>query len=216
MRFITSIIHKVEEITAATTYCCTSLGFNIKDQSTSWTIIDNGSIAIRLVTAENATEASNRLNLELQTKQQAEDTKELLSYPGVSLIAERISESPDRIENRFQCPHGLVISLIREFNEDELGIIPPLPTTLVWGVDAEECIKQILRVVPLSFRDQARIRITEKAEMLVAGKGSISVNIDCAVQALAEATPHFQHPAIEAGLHERGIDPLGYFVRDIS
>ena len=216
MRFITSIIHKVEEITTATTYFCTSLGFDIKNQSTSWTIIENGAIEIRLVAAEDAKDASNRLNLELQTKQQAEDTKELLSHPGVSLIGKRISENPDRIENRFQCPHGLVISLIREFNEDELGIIPPLPTSLDWGADAEECIKQILRVVPLSFRQLARTRITEKAEMLTARKGSISVNIDCAVQALAEATPHFQHPALEAGLLERGIDPLGHFVRGIS
>lgn len=213
MRFITSVIHKVEDINAATIFFCTSLGFGVKDRSNGWAIIENGAIEIRLMA--DANKASGCLNLELQTKQHEEDTKELLSHLGVSLIAEKLSDSLDRVENRLQCPHGLVISLIREFNEDELGIIPPLPISLDWEVDAEECIKQIIRVVPLSFRQSARTRITEKAEMLTAGKGSITVDLDCAVQALAEATPHFQHPALEAGLLERGIDSRGHFVRDV-
>ena len=215
MRFITSVIHKVKNINTATGFFCTVLEFKCKEQTTEWSVVENGAISVRLIT-QPADENATTLNLELQTKMLAEDTQELLSHPEISLIAEQISNSPERIENKIQCPHGLVISLIREFNEDELEVIPPLPTSLDWDEDAEECVKQLLRIVPLSFRESARIRITEKAEMLIAEKGSITVDINCAVQALAEATPHFQHPALEEALHKRGIDSLNCFVRHDS
>lgn len=211
MRFITSVIHKVTDIKAASSFF-TLLGFEVKQKTSDWVILENGAVSLRLIASDGIEDIDNNLNLELTTKILDEDTNELLSYPGVSLIEKHICHSPERIENRIQCPHNLIISLIREFDEDELGIIPPLPTSLYWETEAEECVKQLLRIVPLSFRQNARIRITEKAEMVTASKGTITVTINDAVQALAEATPHFQHRALKEALIERGIDPLNYFV----
>lgn len=211
MRFITSVIHKVRDIKAACSFFI-FLGFEIKQNTSDWVTLENGSVSVRLIALKDNENFDHNLNLELTTKNLEEDTKDLTSYPGVSLLEKQINHSQERIENKIQCPHNLIISLIREFDEDELGTIPPLPTSLYWEAEAEECVKQLVRIVPLSFRQNARIKITEKAEMLAASKGSITVTINDAVQALAEATPHFQHRALEEALIERGIDPLNYFV----
>ena len=109
-----------------------------------------------------------------------------------------------------------MLTLTRDFNEDELGVFPPLPMSLDWDADAGRCIQKILRVVPLSFRQVARVRITEKAEMLAAEEGSVTVNLDCAIKALAEATPVFQHPSLVEGLLELGYEPHDYFKLEMN
>lgn len=212
MNFVISVIHSVADPILAATFLCDALGFKSTCQSTEAILVENGAIAVRLVPNKAAGQGEGPcLNLELHTRNMAQATAELLVLPDVILVAQPVAVNPARVESRLQGPQGILITLVQEFNEDELGIVPPLPTSLIWNEDAEDCIRQMLRLIPVSFRDSARIRITERAEMLAAEDASITVNIDCAVQALADITPLFQHPVLMSALLQRGIDPSGYF-----
>lgn len=210
MHFISSIIHPVENLTAASTFLCQqTLGFYEKDVSEDYCLLENGAVTLRLV--KNTDIPPSSLNLELQTKQLEQDTQELLTHTGISLIAENISISPYRLETRLQAPHQFVIILFKSFDEDELGIIPPLPISLDWDEETMECIQQLLIQVPISFRDLARNRVTERAETLAAEQGQITVAEDHALNALADISPPFQQEPLIIALRERGIDPEPYF-----
>lgn len=209
MRFVTAIIHRVENIAAAGDFFCTVLGFAAQNQSNYGLLLENGAVTVRLVSDANI--VSTTLNLDLYSKQLDEDSQILLAFPGISLISENVYVSPYRLETRLQAPHALIISLFKEFNEDDLGILPALPISLDWEEQTLDCIQQLLRYIPISFRHLARTRITERAEVLAAEQGEITVALNTAVQALAETTPHFQHPILITALRERGIDSLQYF-----
>jgi hypothetical protein len=209
MRFVTAIIHSVKNLTAAGDFFCTVLGFYPAQNYNNFGLLyENGAVSVRLVN-DNIHETP--LNLELHSQQLDEDTQELLAHPGVFLLSEKVLINPYRLETHLQAPHGLVITLFKEFNEDDLGILPPLPISLDWETSALDCVQQLLVCIPLDFRHLARQRITERAEVLAAEQGEITVTLNIAVQALAETTPHFQHPTLVAALHERGIAPLHYF-----
>lgn len=209
MNFVISVIHSVADLAEAATFLCDALDFQCKYQSAEALVVENGAITVRLVPGKESEQGC--LNLELQTRNLAQITAELLSLPDVTLIVQPVAITPERVESRLQGPYGIIITLVQEFNEDELGVIPPLPTSLIWNEDADDCIRQMLRLIPISFREAARVRITERAEMLAAEDASITVNIDCALQALADVTPLFQHPVLMSALLQCGIEPSGYF-----
>lgn len=210
MRFVTAIIHRVENLGTASDFFCTALGFYpAQNQGENSCLLENGAVTLRLL--NDAGINPGMLNLELYSKHLDADSQALLAFPGVSLISDNIQINPFRLETRLQAPHSVVITLFQEFNEDELGILPALPISLDWEEQAVNCIQQLLTYVPIDFRQLARTRITERAEVLAAEQGEINVDLNIAVQALAETTPHFQHPTLVAALRERGIDPLHYF-----
>jgi hypothetical protein len=209
MRFVTAVVHSVENLPAASDFFCTALGFYLQNQSHYGILLENGSVTVRLVTQNSS--IAKPLELEMYSKQLAEDTKALLAFPGISLISERVQINPYRLETRLRAPHNLIIALFQEFNEDELGILPPLPIALDWQQQAIDSIQQLLTYVPIDFRDLARSRVTEQAELLAAEQGKITVNLDFALQALAQTTPLFQHPTLVIALRERNIDPTLYF-----
>lgn len=210
MRFVTAIVHPVENLNAAGDFFCTALGFSAQNKCNNWILLENGAVTVRLVAADTS-DISTWLNLELYSKQLDQDCQTLLAFSGVGLISEKVQISPYRLETRLQAPHRLIIILFREFNEDEAGITPPLPISLDWEDQAVDCIQQLLTYVPIDFRQLARTRVTEQAEILAAEQGEISVTLNIAVQALAEITPHFQHPVLVEALRERGIDPQQHF-----
>lgn len=210
MRFVTAIIHSVENLEAAGDFFCTALGFyHPQHQGNSGLLLENGSVTLRLI--DDANTISKSLNLELYSKQLDDDVQTLLTFSGVSLISKNVLINLYRLETRLQAPHGVIVTLFQEFNEDDLGILPPLPISLDWEELALDCIQQLLTYVPIDFRQLARTLITERAEVLTAEQGEITVGLNTAVQALAETTPHFQHPTLVAALRERGVDPLDHF-----
>lgn len=209
MRFVTAIIHQVENLDTARDFFCTVLGFSAQHQGDNSCLLENGAVSVRLL--NHVSLCATTLNLELYSKNLDEDSQALLAFPGLSLISDKIQLTPYRLETRLQAPHNLIISLFQEFNEDDLGILPALPISLDWEDQALDCIQQLLTYVPIDFRQLARTRVTERAEILAAEQGEISVDLNTAVQALAEITPHFQHPTLVAALRERGIDPLQHF-----
>ncbi len=211
MNFTTAIIHRVDDLFAAGCFLTDILGFNQQNITTEASLVENGALAIRLVPATDDDRSVASLNLEMQTKDIQQATAELLANSAIQLIQASIEISQWRTETHLQGPHGFIITLAQEFNEDDLGIIPPLPTSLDWQQDAEHCVKQMLLQVPIGFRQSARTRITERAEMLIAEHGLISVDIDRAVLALAQVTPTFQHQGIVIALKELGIDPGDLF-----
>lgn len=209
MDFVISVIHPVKDVPNAAAFLCTTLGFVLKDQAETALMLENGAVALRLVPLEGLPPSC--LNLELHSQNLPQTTDTLLALPEVSLIAGPIAMGLTRIESRLQGPHGIIITLVQNFNEDQLDILPDLSTSLIWDGAAESCVKQMLRWVPIGFRDAARVRATEQAEMLAAGQASIIVALEHAVQALAETTPTFQHPALLSALQELGIDPGQHF-----
>ena len=215
MRFVTAIIHVVENLEAAGAFFCTALGFSYsQNQGNRGVLLENGSVTLRLI--DNLNLVSKSLNLELYSQQLDDDVQALLDFPAVSLISEKIQINPYRQEIQLQAPHSVTITLFQEFDEDDLGILLPLPISLDWQPQALDCIQQLLTYVPIDFRQLARTLVTERAEVLAAEQGEITVELKTAVQALAETTPHFQHPALVAALRERGIDPSRHFKESIS
>ncbi len=215
MNFTTAVIHRVDDLLMAVSFLTDVLGFNQQTITADGTLVENGALAIRLVQTDDEQYTVGPLYLEMQTNNLSQATTELLDRPEIQLIQQHVEISQQRTETHLQGPHDIVIILAQEFNEDDLGIIPPLPTSLDWQQDAEDCVKQILLQVPIGFRQGARTRITERAEMLIAGHGLISVDVDRAVLALAQVTPIFQHQGIEIALKKLGIDPGDLFQQEI-
>ncbi|MCK4842046.1 MAG: hypothetical protein KAT04_09195 [Methylococcales bacterium] len=215
MDFTVAVIHQVNKLSDAMCFFDTVLGFDQQTPTEDGELVENGALAIRLVQTTDAQTVMQSLNLEMQTKDITETTVKLLTLPEIQLIEERVEISQHRVETRLQAPHNVIITLAQEFNEDDLGILLPLPTSLDWQQQAEDCIKQMLLQVPIGFRKAARTRVTERAEMLIAEQGLITVDIDSAVKALAQVTPIFQHQGLEIALKERGIDPGDFFQQEI-
>ncbi len=209
MRFIASIIHLVENLTAASDFLCNTLEFQKTDSSEDFHLLENGSVSLRLV--KNKDMPPSILNLEMPTKTLEQDTQELLKINGIELIAENVSISPYRLETRLKAPHNIIITLSRSFNEDDLDIMPPLPISLDWDGETMETIQQLLKQVPIEFRERARTKTTERAETLAAEHGLITVEENHALMALADFTPPFQQQALSDAMRERGIDPEPYF-----
>jgi hypothetical protein len=209
MDFVISVIHPVADFAEAKAFLCDTLGFQCKQATAEAVIVDNGSLAVRLVPVKDTVQGNLHLELHSQNRELTTDT--LLSLPNVSLITRDIAIGPQRLESHFQGPQGIVIIVAQEYSEDELDIMPPLPMSLLWDDDAEQCVKQMLRLTPLGFRAAARTRITEQAEMLAGEEAAITVTIANAVRALAEVTPAFQHPALVSALQQHGIEPAPHF-----
>ncbi len=209
MRFVTALIHRVENLETANEFFCAALGFSSKTTESDWHLLDNGSITLRLTTQADV--PFSTLHLELYCQQLAEETAALLTFPAITLLIEQHTINSFRVETRLQAPHNTLISLVKEFNEDELGIIPPLPCCLDWQESATICIQTLLTCTPLGFRALARQRVTEQAEVLAAERGEITVSLPDALQALAQVTPRFQHPTLFFALQAQHIDPKPYF-----
>ena len=203
MRFVTAILHPVENLDRASDFFCTALGFSVQNQCAYGALLENGAVTIRLVAETTSPQVP--LHLELYSKNLTDDTQALLKFPEILLLTENSQKNSYRIESCLQAPHGVMLTLYQEFNEDEVNLVPDLPICLDWENQAVACLQALLKYVPIEFRQLARTRVTERAEVLAAEHGEITVTLEIAVQALAESTPHFQHPTLVAALHERGI-----------
>ncbi|MFA5983085.1 MAG: hypothetical protein WC782_03630 [Methylococcaceae bacterium] len=210
MNFVISVIHYVEDPAAAADYLCNALGFQ-KKVKLSPRVVENGAISIRLELVPSLAAYKNELNLAMQTQNLAQAVTELATFFKAELSSPACAVSIDRKEAQLICPHHIRLTLVEELNEDQIGILPDLPTSLIWDTRAEACIKETLRQVPVSFRELARQRVTERAEMLAAEQALLTVNLEFAVQALADVTPNFQHAQLVAALLGQGVEPGGYF-----
>lgn len=216
MNYTVSVVHSVDDLNGAVNFLCHVMGFQQKDAASSAIIVDNGVITIRLI--ENALQTTGRvLTLEFQTQDFNRTLLQLIDIDGIGLIRQDVpSEKQERIEALLQAPFGFNILLSQEFDEDQLDVMPALPSQLDWDEDADLCVRKMLRQVPVTFRQSARIRVTERAEMLAGEIGSITVTLDSGLRALAQTTPLFQRESLMEALSLEGIDPANYFEDSIS
>lgn len=195
-----SISHAVEDLDAARAFMVEALGFVLAESRDDWALFDNGSLAIRLLKATGRPSAPFRL--ELTTRDVGDTADELERRAEVRSRTEERWPSAERCEVSIEVQDWLELVIFRAYDEDELDIVPELPTTLQWSAGADDILRQLLRRLPLPFRDRARTRSVEGAERLASRRGESAVEVATAIKALAEVTPQFQHAALREALVE--------------
>lgn len=203
-----SIVHSVESLEASLAFFGGTLALPVRTRGESWAVVDNGSIALRL---EARGRSSQTLVLELSSPELVLAAAGLLLDPVVERLSEVEWVSATRQEVRLAARiHQVELVLARTYDEDELGIVPDLPTRLPWESDATTIVQGLLRDVPVVFRIGARRRITERAEYLSVLSGELDVSVSCAVQAVVQVTPAFQLDRLRRSLAALGLDPVAW------
>ncbi len=211
MDFALSVVHPVTEVEPASHFFLNVLGFQKVTHDPYGVVVGNGSIQIRLCLASPETGEVSKLHLELTSSNLDRSREQWLKRPEVLAVSEKIVVSQERHEVRVQGPHNLNLTIFRLFNEDDLGLLPELPTSFDWSEETETAVKLLLRCVPLPFRKEARIKVTEKAEMNAAEAGEISVGMTVALHSFIQETPLFQHRALWEEMEKIDLDPKLYF-----
>jgi hypothetical protein len=169
-----------------------------------WATVDNGSISLRLVEGAAAAEP---VAVELTTRDVAETTAELCALPGVEVASEVAWVHPGRQEQRLSTPHGVTLVVARDYDEDELGVVPDLPTSLPWDDVAVQTAQELLANIPVSFRTHARQEVTTHSEHLTVQAGDVVVTETIAIRAVIQLTPALKLGALRTALEARGLDP---------
>lgn len=204
MHYALSLVHAVADPDPAALFFVGALGFELRSRGAAHVVVDNGALSIRLEPAGDGPPAS--LELEVLTDDLVEALEELLAHEGVEPIGSPSRVSECRFEQQLRAPHGLELRLVRELTEDDLGVLPPLPTSLLWDRYADLMTRELLREVPLAFRANARESATRRAEELSLLSGNVEVSRDSAARALLEIAPPFRKEEVASALAARGIE----------
>jgi len=201
MFYVVGVRHPVENMVLATQFFSQDLGFYPvkKEGYHSW--LENGSMCITLEEGE-----PQHLMLELQCPDVEIEYQRLIKkHPNIRTL-QAVQQVDTRIDCRVACPHGLTLILAKTLNEDDLNLLLPLPSTLVWDEAVDLRTRRILRSVPLGFRDSARKRVTERAEYAAVEKGLLAVGEAEAMHSMVAITPAFQHRALMENMQDEGIN----------
>ena len=201
--YVLSIIHPVTDTAAASGLLTEHLGFRLYDSGPGYHVVDNGSVAIRLL--EDAERAGTTLHLDVRSVSLTDDKERFLALEGVSLHTAVHFPHTHRAECTLAAPHGIFITLARAYSEDDLGELPELGRNMPWDEDAELVVKQLLRMVPIDFREPARKRTVQTAEEFAAASGAPQVDLNTGVRALLKISPKFQRPHIISWLRAENI-----------
>jgi hypothetical protein len=166
--------------------------------------VENGSVTI-ILQAGNA----NNSNIEIQCTHIEKDSQHLLQHPDIQAIT-TIQQHNNRIEQQLLCDCGIILRLSKVLNEDEMGELLSLPSSLPWDKNTDLCTRRILRIAPLSFREKARERVTQRAEYIAVEAGSLMVQEAHAMQAFVEITLDFQYQALFDAMQQEGIHAITY------
>lgn len=210
---VLSVVHPVEQLAEAIAFFEAALGMPLRSRGENWAVVDNGSVSVRLEQTQPGAQRAGPLTLELAVTDLDTARAALLEQPGVTLRSETLWKSADRHEVRLSLAasaHDLVLELVRTYHEDELGIVPELPTQLPWEERALKLVKTLLSHVPVTFRSSARTRVTKRAEFLTVECGEVEVNAFRGVQAVVQVTPAFQLDTLRGSLSTLGLDPEGW------
>lgn len=198
------VVHEVADLAGAAEFLERALELPICRRGADWVEADNGSVCLRLVSARDA---AGLLTLDVRTKDVEGKAAELETHAGVRALSGPDWVTPERFEIRLKGPHGFQVCVMRVYDEDELGMTPPLPAKLPWDADATDRVQQLLRRVPVVFRDTARTKVTTRAEFLSVESGDLAVSLFHGVQAVAQTTPSFQLDRLRQAFEELGLDP---------
>jgi catechol 2,3-dioxygenase-like lactoylglutathione lyase family enzyme len=208
---VVSVIHEVNDLAAAENFFLEHLGFTVSKNGREWVHLENGALDVRLRAGQVTDGSLLRLIINCSD---LDESLRYYSHLGFDLV-----EPPAWSEIYFQQaslrgPYNLWLTLVREYNEDELDIVPELPISIDWKDDALMKIRQLLKSVPVSFRHSARLNVTEMAEAKAVVEGQQTVDLKLAMRTLVQITPEFQHDNLKAEMHRNQINPDEYFVEN--
>jgi hypothetical protein len=213
VNFVLGVVHRVEHPVEAARCLSETLGFNRVETDGDFQVVENGALTIRLVPSD---QPQGWLELDAASEDLSESMGQYLPlgwHPDES-GKEPHWATPTREELRLLGPHRFALTLFREYSEDELGILPELPTSIPWEEDADQLVRELLRIVPLAFRDSARERIVKAVETDVLVAGQLCVTRGPAVRAMVRVTPDFQHHSLREEIEQRGLEWLDYLPRE--
>lgn len=211
MNYVIAIVHFVKELQPAQTFLTEVLDFSLREQGKDFCLMENGALNIRLV--QELEDAVHPLQLDVSS-QDLDASVRLYVQHGFSLEKDIRWVHPHRQEICLQGTDHIHLTVFRDYDEDELGILPELVTSLDWHSDALELTKRLIKTVPIAFRHNARYRIIEMAEADAIVAGLIEVDQAIAVHAVIKVTPDFQHDGLKDEIIENGLDPRDYFSDD--
>jgi hypothetical protein len=118
----TSISHPVVDLAGAREFMTEALGFALSGSGDAWALLDNGSLAIRLVKADDG--GAPPLRVELLTQDVDATVNQLGTRPEVGARGELGWPSPDRCEVALDVGGWLTLVVFRVYDEDERGVLP--------------------------------------------------------------------------------------------
>jgi len=205
MHFAIAVRLNLTRPEAVATFLNNALGFRIEYRPADGWWVENGSITLVLQQKDNVATPI----IEVQCTQIEHDSATLLQRSDIQAMT-TIQQRDNRIEQFLVCDCGITLLLSKVLNEDEMHALLPLPTSLPWHEQTELQTRRILRIVPLSFRDKARQRVTERAEYLAVEAGDLCVQHEHAMQAFLDITLNFQYEALFDAMRKEGINPEPY------
>ena len=208
MNYAIAVIHQVDDLNKAQAFLSQALDFHLHEQGDGWAVMENGALSIRLISG--AGQASNSLHLDINSNN-LNSSLDFFSKQGFSHLGESHWVSQWREEIYLNGPYQIRLTLFREYNEDELEILPDLPTSINWHKDALELTRKLLKSVPITFRDSARVKVTECAEADAIVDGRIEVDLEIAVLSLVKVTPDFQHESLKQEMDNNGLNSSQFF-----
>lgn len=200
MSDVIAVVHRVADVVAAAAFFERVLWMTRVDDGR----LSSGALELRLLPLGELAQQPT-IELEVSTASARECAVTLLQEPDACVLPEPSRSGPERIEIVVRMRHGVVVRVVQTFDEDELGVLPPLPTALEWRPDAMLLVQTTLRVVPLAFRDLARKRMTERAEYEACAAGLVEVDIGSAVRGMVAATPVFQQAVLREALAKADV-----------
>ena len=211
MNYVIAVSHKVDELQQAQTLLIDALEFSLREQGEDFALLENGALNIRLI--QQPKNAGHPLHLDVASKD-LDAAVNFYAQHGFRQSEDVRWVHPFRQEIYLQGPDNIQLTVFREYNEDELGILPELETSLDWHDDALELTKRLIKSVPLSFRDNARHKIIAMAEADAIVAGLVEVDQDHAVRAIIKVTPDFQHQGLKDAMTKNGLEPKEFFADD--
>lgn len=197
-----AIIHQVTDLKAAELFLRQVVGLPVRARGDGWVLLDNQTVAIRLLKGS----ATGRVRIELESADPEADAEALLRSGKVKRVGNTQRVTCDLLVLPLAGPCGIELQLVRQYSEDETGIVPKLETRLQWEPEAADALRRLLRRVPLPFRGLARDKSVQRAEELALQGGEVCVDLLTALRALVQITPWFKTELLREQVAGLGLD----------
>ena len=208
MNYASAFILYVEDLPGVQTILLDALEFTITSQGKGFSMLENGALRLRLV--HSSDKSGQILNLEVNSSDIEASIKFYQQYGFIQTgDSQWLHSAREEVTMQAEIPVCLILS--REYNEDELGIMPELQTSLEWHKNALLITQLLIKTIPITFRDIARGKIIAMAEADTIVTGQIEVDQSHAIQAIIKVTPNFQHDALKDEIIKNNLTVKDYF-----
>lgn len=182
-----------------------TLGFAVKASGEGWLDLEaGGSVAVRLL---EVARIERRAAVRVLTST-VEATFDALVRAGCHAAYPPFRTGADELVAVAHDPDGNVLTVWRALSEDELDVVPQLPTTMTWAPEADALLKSLLKAVPALFRGLARRKVAALAESL-AGRRNL-VTREEVIRAYILASPKVTRGRNRQPLIDHGVDVDAY------